>query len=56
MERKKFVKWLAASLAAVMLVQTAVPQYAVYAQETDLQENVQEEVQAEVQEEAAVPF
>lgn len=55
MERKKFVKWLAASLAAVMLVQTAVPQYAVYAQETDLQENVQEEVQAEVQEEAAVP-
>ena len=51
MERKKFVKWLAASLAAVMLVQTAVPQYAVYAQETDLQENVQEEVQ----EEAAVP-
>ena len=35
MERKKFVKWLAASLAAVMLVQTAVPQYA--------QENVQEE-------------
>lgn len=55
MERKKFLKWLAASLAAVMLVQTAVPQYAVYAQETDLQENVQEEVQAEVQEEAAVP-
>ena len=55
MERKKFVKWLAASLAAVMLVQTAVPQYAVYAQETDPQENVQEEVQAEVQEEAAVP-
>lgn len=51
MERKKFVKWLAASLAAVMLVQAAVPQYAVYAQETDLQENVQEEVQ----EEAAVP-
>lgn len=51
MERKKFVKWLAASLAAVMLVQTAVPQYAVYAQEADLQENVQEEVQ----EEAAVP-
>lgn len=43
MERKKFVKWLAASLAAVMLVQTAVPQYAVYAQETDLQENIQEE-------------
>ena len=43
MERKKFLKWLAASLAAVMLVQTAVPQYAVYAQETDPQENVQEE-------------
>lgn len=55
MERKKFVKWLAASLAAVMLVQTAVPQYAVYAQETDPQGNVQAEVQAEVQEEAAVP-
>lgn len=51
MERKKLVKWLAASLAAVMLVQAAVPQYAVYAQETDPQENVQ----AEVQEEAAVP-
>ena len=55
MERKKLVKWLAASLAAVMLVQAAVPQYAVYAQETDPQENVQAEVQAEVQEEAAVP-
>lgn len=51
MERKKLMKWLAASLAAVMLVQAAVPQYAVYAQETDPQENVQ----AEVQEEAAVP-
>ena len=55
MERKKLVKWLAASLAAVMLVQAAVPQYAVYAQETDPQENVQAEVQAEVQEEAVVP-
>ena len=55
MERKKLVKWLAASLAAVMLVQAAVPQYAVYAQETDPQENVQAEVQAEAQEEAAVP-
>ena len=55
MERKKLVKWLAASLAAVMLVQAAVPQYAVYAEETDPQENVQAEVQAEVQEEAAVP-
>ena len=34
MKHKKITKWLAASLAAAMLVQTAVPQYAVNAQET----------------------
>ena len=28
MKHKKITKWLAASLAAAMLVQTAVPQYA----------------------------
>ena len=33
MKQKKLTKWLAASLAAAMLVQASMPQYAVYAQE-----------------------
>lgn len=37
MKQNKLAKWLAASLAAAMLVQTAVPQTTVYAQEAAVQ-------------------
>lgn len=46
----KLTKWLAVSMAAAMLVQTAVPQYSVFAGENVPTETTDESADAEVQE------
>ena len=55
MKQNKLAKWLAASLAAAMLVQTAVPQTAVYAQEAAVQAEESDGTDTEVQEREADP-
>ena len=50
MKQNKLAKWLAASLAAAMLVQTAVPQTAVYAQEAAVQAEESDGTDTKVQE------
>ena len=53
MKQNKLAKWLAASLAAAMLVQTAVPQTAVYAQEAAVQTEESDGTDTKVQEREA---
>ena len=53
MKQNKLAKWLAASLAAAMLVQTAVPQTAVYAQEAAVQAEESDGTDTKVQEREA---
>lgn len=53
MKQNKLAKWLAASLAAAMLVQTAVPQTAVYAQEPAVQAEESDGTDTKVQEREA---
>ena len=55
MKQNKLAKWLAASLAAAMLVQTAVPQTAVYAQEAAVQAEESDGTDTEVQGKEADP-
>lgn len=53
MKQNKLAKWLAASLAAAMLVQTAVPQTTVYAQEAAVQAEESDGTDTKVQEREA---
>lgn len=53
MKQNKLAKWLAASLAAAMLVQTAVPQTAVYAQEAAVQAEESDGTDTKLQEREA---